>query len=131
MLLGLGLNQGLASDLEKSSKPNSSASSSASPNVLDISYITENVIGMAMPVEPEVARTSGGNDIRAVSAFFKRRHEGHFMIWNVSEEAYNYAPFADQVLEYRFPGHPAPPLVTTPRHPTTLYCLPPSHFTLI
>ena len=105
MLLGLSVNQGLAADLQNSQKKNE-----RSPNILDISYITENVIGMAMPVEPEVARTNGGNDIRAVAAFLKRRHEGHFMIWNISEETYNYAPFADQVLEYRFPGHPAPPL---------------------
>ena len=32
------------------------------------------------------------------------------MIWNISEEAYDYQLFADQVLEYKFPGHPAPPL---------------------
>ena len=32
------------------------------------------------------------------------------MIWNISEESYDYNLFNDQVLEYRFPGHPAPPL---------------------
>ncbi len=32
------------------------------------------------------------------------------MVWNLSEEAYDYSKFDNQVLEYRFPGHPAPPL---------------------
>lgn len=105
-LLGIGLNHGLASELEKSQ----AKAENRSTNILDLSYITENVIAMAMPLEPEVARRDGGNDIRAVAAFLKRRHQGHFMVWNVSEESYNYSMFADQVIEYRFPGHPAPPL---------------------
>ena len=29
---------------------------------------------------------------------------------NISEEGYDYSLFNDQVLEYKFPGHPAPPL---------------------
>ena len=32
------------------------------------------------------------------------------MVWNVSEEGYDYGKFGDQVLEFKFPGHPAPPL---------------------
>lgn len=32
------------------------------------------------------------------------------MVWNLSEESYDNSRFADQVLEYKFPGHPAPPL---------------------
>lgn len=108
LLLNLGLNQGLAADLANSKS--ASGQNKSSPNVLDLSYITENVIGMAMPYEPERARTHGGNDIRAVAGFLKRRHEGHYMIWNISEEGYDYNKFDDQVLEYRFPGLPAPPL---------------------
>lgn len=92
VLVGLGSNIGLVQELESSQN-----TPSKSPNVLDLSYITENVIGMAFPYEPEVARVHGGNDIRAVASFLKRRHEGHFMIWNLSEEPYNYAPFNDQV----------------------------------
>ena len=82
----------------------------SSPNQLDLSYVTENIIAMAFPYEPEYARVQGGNDIRAVAAFLRRRHAGHYMIWNVSEESYNYSMFGDQVIEYKFPGHPAPPL---------------------
>jgi hypothetical protein len=78
---------------------------------LDMTYVTENLITMSFPCDFGNGKgTQVGNDIDVVSAFMKKRHEGRFMIWNISEEAYDYAKFADQVLEYKFPGHPAPPL---------------------
>lgn len=80
---------------------------------LDLIYITENIIAMAHPVDPsDRSEGSGesGNDINMVSAFLHKRHPGKFMIWNISEEVYDYSRFEDQVLEYKFPGHPAPPL---------------------
>lgn len=78
---------------------------------LDLIYITENIVAMAFPVDhSKPGPQTVGNDIRAVSLFLRRRHAGHFMIWNISEEGYNYSLFNDQVLEYKFPGHPAPPL---------------------
>jgi len=80
-------------------------------SVLDLVYVTENIISMAFPYDPKnPGNAEGGNDINIISRFLKQRHSGHFMIWNVSEEPYNYSMFADQVLEYKFPGHPAPPL---------------------
>ena len=45
-----------------------------------------------------------------VAAVLAARHGGHFMIWNISEETYDYSKFENQVLEFKFPGHPAPPL---------------------
>ena len=79
---------------------------------LDLVYMTENIIGMAFPNDPaKLVNTEGpSNNIHDVSRFLLRRHEGHFMVWNVSEETYNTSLLADQVLEYKFPGHPAPPL---------------------
>lgn len=80
-------------------------------NQLDLVYMTENLIGMAFPYDPKrPGNAEGGNDINAVSNFLRKKHSGHFMVWNVSEEPYNYGLFGDQVLEYKFPGHPAPPL---------------------
>ena len=80
-------------------------------SVLDLVYVTENIISMAFPYDPKnPGNAEGGNDINIIARFLKQRHQGHFMIWNVSEEPYNYSMFADQVLEYKFPGHPAPPL---------------------
>jgi C2 domain of PTEN tumour-suppressor protein len=80
-------------------------------SVLDLVYVTENLVSMAFPYDPKKpGNAEGGNDINAVSRFLKQRHGCHFMIWNVSEEPYDYSLFGDQVLEYKFPGHPAPPL---------------------
>ena len=82
-------------------------------SVLDVVYVTENLISMSFPYDySKVGRRPGveGNDINIVSKFLKQRHGSHFMIWNISEETYDYSYFGDQVLEYNFPGHPAPPL---------------------
>ena len=80
-------------------------------SILDLVYITENLVSMAFPFDPKKpGNTEGGNDINTVARFLKQRHGSHFMIWNVSEEPYDYSLFGDQVLEYKFPGHPAPPL---------------------
>lgn len=83
-------------------------------SVLDLVYVTENLISMSFPYDfKKNGRRSGGqegNDINIVSKFLKQKHGSHFMIWNVSEETYDYSLFGDQVLEYSFPGHPAPPL---------------------
>lgn len=78
---------------------------------LDMNYVTENIISMSFPCDfSKKGGTQAGNDINIVAAYLKRRHEGKFMIWNISEEGYDYSKFADQVLEYKFPGHPSPPL---------------------
>lgn len=78
---------------------------------LDLVYITENIISMAFPYDfKEKGIVENGNDIRIVSRYLNRKHAGHFMVWNISEEGYDYSLFENQVLEYKFPGHPAPPL---------------------
>jgi hypothetical protein len=85
----------------------------ARKSILDLIYVTENLISMAFPYDSKKtgkANLEGGNDIEVVSRFLKQRHGTHFMVWNVSEDSYDYSLFGDQVLEYKFPGHPAPPL---------------------
>lgn len=78
---------------------------------LDMTYITENVIAMAFPRDYSLPGSQEEcNDINVVAAYLKKKHNGRYMIWNISEEGYDYSKFADQVLEYKFPGHPAPPL---------------------
>ena len=77
---------------------------------IDFTYVTENLIGMGFPFSPEKRKSKRGNDIRDVSDYLNSKHNGHYMIWNISEDVYNYSYFSDQVLEYKFPGHPAPPL---------------------
>eukprot|EP01031_Cornospumella_fuschlensis_P029186 gene29185-35224_t len=78
---------------------------------LDFTYITDNIIAMAFPQDKSLpGNHEDCNDINVVAAYLHRRHKNRFMIWNISEETYDYSRFNDQVLEYKFPGHPAPPL---------------------
>ena len=46
----------------------------------------------------------------AVAHLLHKRHDGKFMIWNLSELDYNYSLFDDQVMTFKFPGSPSPPL---------------------
>jgi len=96
---------------------------------LDLTYITDRVIAMGMPYDRRAeliaqakesmggemkkktsAHVNQGNNIDVVSALMNHRHKGHYMVWNVSEETYDYSKLNDQVLDFKFPGHPAPPL---------------------
>ncbi|CAN0230549.1 unnamed protein product, partial [Ectocarpus sp. 12 AP-2014] len=107
--------------------PWSSPPTAAELASLDLVYVNDRLIAMGFPVDkrppsaaPGVegpsppprasAMTRAGNDIDLVAALLRSRHAGHYMVWNVSEEGYDYSLFQDQVLEFRFPGHPAPPL---------------------
>lgn len=79
----------------------------------DLTYITDRFVAMAFPCEPRFRRKHASrkvNDIRAVARHVAKHHAGRYMILNVSEESYDYGYFDDQVLEFKFPGHPAPPL---------------------
>lgn len=67
---------------------------------LELIYITENIISLAYP----------GNHLNIVSTYLNTNHKDHYMIWNISEESYDCFKFDNQVLEHKFPGHPAPPL---------------------
>lgn len=79
---------------------------------LDVHYITENILTMSFPYSAKT-KPKGmkqWNDINKVAEFLREKHAGRYMIWNVSEDPYDYSLFDNQVLEYKFPGHPAPPL---------------------
>lgn len=99
---------------------------------LDFTYVTNRVVAMGMPHDRRQEmllaaketlgaaakkRRAGapnadkpGNNLDVVTALLHHKHPNRFMVWNFSEEAYDYGKFDNQVLEYKFPGHPAPPL---------------------
>lgn len=52
----------------------------------------------------------GRNDVHAVADALKTTYGEHFMVWNLSEKPYDYDLFDNQVLEFKFPGYPCPPL---------------------
>lgn len=51
---------------------------------------------MAFPATPDT-RIRSRNDAASVSMLLHDRHDGHFMIWNLSEESYDTALFDNQV----------------------------------
>ncbi|EGZ20875.1 hypothetical protein PHYSODRAFT_313345 [Phytophthora sojae] len=80
--------------------------------LLNFSYVTDSVVAMGFPnMNLGTNRTLlKDNPIDLVAMYLNSKHGGHYMIWNLSEETYDYAFFDNQVLEFNFPGHPAPPL---------------------
>lgn len=106
-------NQNLARD------PWSSPPTAAELASLDLVYVNDRVIAMGFPVDkrppsavmgaggdaggasPPTRPTSvgvrAGNDMDLVAALLRSRHSGHYMVWNVSEEGYDYSLFQDQV----------------------------------
>lgn len=44
-----------------------------------------------------------GNNLDVVASLLHEKHPNRFMVWNFSEEAYDYSKFDNQVLEYKFP----------------------------
>ena len=45
----------------------------------------------------EKPKVKAGNDIDLVASLLRSRHAGHYMVWNVSEEGYDYSLFEEQV----------------------------------
>ncbi len=100
--------------------PWSSPPTAAELATLDLVYVNDRVIAMGFPVDkhppaapagdpagaapPRPQQVRAGNDIDLVAALLRSRHAGHYMVWNVSEEGYDYSLFQDQVC-----GYPSPP----------------------
>ena len=75
-------------------------------------YVTDRLITMS---HPAMASTANGDitaerKLAAVGHLFQRRHDGRFMVWNLSEVDYDVDILNDQVLTFSFPGSPSPPL---------------------
>jgi protein-tyrosine phosphatase len=75
---------------------------------LDLTYITRNVIAMAIPAGGWEANWR--NHIDDVSKMLTKYHGMDFMIFNLSEKTYTYEKFNNQILEFGFPDHFNPPL---------------------
>jgi hypothetical protein len=69
---------------------------------IDLIYMTENMVGMGFPHDPRKEMHIKGNRIDDVAGYLKTHHSGRFMIWNISEESYDYSLFSDQVEVSRF-----------------------------
>lgn len=62
---------------------------------LDLTYITDNVLAMGIPATG--VSTMWRNNLNDVCEFLETRHSEHFMIWNLTENTYDYDKFNNQV----------------------------------
>jgi tensin len=78
----------------------------------DVVYVTDRIITMGHPAMQGTTNTAltPERKLAAISHLLQKRHEGRFMVWNLSEVEYDYSMLDDQVLAYKFPGSPSPPL---------------------
>ncbi|KAL3797386.1 hypothetical protein HJC23_010512 [Cyclotella cryptica] len=78
----------------------------------EVVYITDRIVTLS---HPYMQSTTDGDitperKLAAVGQLLQKRHEGRFMVWNLSEVEYDTSVLDDQVLVYKFPGSPSPPL---------------------
>lgn len=78
----------------------------------DVVYITDRILSMSHPamkskVNPNITPQ---RKLAAVGHLLNRRHDGRYLVWNLSEMDYENSVLNDQVLTFSFPGSPSPPL---------------------
>lgn len=78
----------------------------------EVVYITDRIITMSHPamassVNPNI---TAERKLAAVGQLLQRRHDGRFLVWNLSEVEYDISILDDQVMTFSFPGSPSPPL---------------------
>jgi tensin len=78
----------------------------------EVVYITDRIITMSHPAVPSksVPAITAERKLAAVGHLLNRRHDGRFLVWNLSEVEYEISVLDDQVLTFSFPGSPSPPL---------------------
>ena len=78
----------------------------------EVVYVTDRVITMGHPAMQSAINGDITPDrkLAAVAHLLQKRHQGRYMVWNLSELEYDYSVLDDQVMTYQFPGSPAPPL---------------------
>jgi protein-tyrosine phosphatase len=78
----------------------------------EVVYVTDRIITMSHPamassVHPAI---TGERKLAAIGHLLQRRHDGRFLIFNLSEVEYDVEILNDQVMMFSFPGSPSPPL---------------------
>jgi protein-tyrosine phosphatase len=78
----------------------------------EVVYITDRIITMSHPAmaSNQNPNITGGRKLAAVGHLLHRRHDGRYLVWNLSEMDYDISILNDQVLTFSFPGSPCPPL---------------------
>jgi tensin len=78
----------------------------------EVVYITDRILTMSHPAVPSKSNPAitAERKLAAVGHLLNRRHDGRFLVWNLSEVEYEISVLDDQVLTFSFPGSPSPPL---------------------
>ena len=77
---------------------------------LDLTYITDNVIGMSYPASKSY-EIWYRNDIKNVAKFFIARHPNHYHIYNMSNRDIDIKRFDYNVTSYDWEDHHSPALI--------------------
>ncbi|CAJ1927060.1 unnamed protein product [Cylindrotheca closterium] len=78
----------------------------------EVTYVTDRIIIMSHPAmqSKDFPMITAERKLAAVGHMLARRHDGRFLVYNLSEVDYETSVLDDQVLTFSFPGSPAPPL---------------------
>lgn len=78
----------------------------------EVVYITDRIITMSHPAlsSSNIPAITAERKLAAVGHLLNRRHDGRFLVWNLSEVEYDVSILDSQVLTFSFPGSPSPPL---------------------
>ncbi|KAL3811432.1 hypothetical protein ACHAXA_006656, partial [Cyclostephanos tholiformis] len=83
----------------------------------EVVYITDRLLTMGHPhlqlsVDGDI---TPNRKLAAVGHMLRKRHGGHYMVWNLSKVDYDAYMLDDMVLSYKFLGSPSPPLGLLPK----------------
>jgi hypothetical protein len=78
----------------------------------NVVYITDRLISMGHPATDSTTdpNITAERKLAAVGHLLNRRHDGRFLVLNLSEVEYDNSILDEQVLTFSFPGSPSPPL---------------------
>lgn len=78
----------------------------------EVVYITDRILTMSHPAMQSTVDTdiTPARKLAAIGQLLQKRHDGRYMVWNLSEIEYDISILEDQVLLFSFPGSPSPPL---------------------
>lgn len=78
----------------------------------EVVYVTDRILTLSHPFQQSASDgdITPERKLAAVGHLLHKRHGGKYMLWNLSEVEYDASVLDDQVLVYKFPGSPSPPL---------------------
>ena len=75
----------------------------------EVVYITDRIITLSHPAMASSVNASitAQRKLAAIGHLLQRRHDGRYLVWNLSEVDYDISVLDEQVLTFTFPGSPS------------------------